>query len=1640
MILWTKPGNPFPLGAHWNGAGTNFAIYSENATGVTLCLFDEDGNETKVPIRERTDLVWHIYLEGVGPGQLYGYRVDGPWLPREGLRFNPNNVLLDPYAMALSGPEDWSKGVFSYALDSPEKDLKRSEQEARGAPLAVVVDPAFDWDGDAPPNTSLSRTVIYEAHVKGFTARHPEVPEEQRGTYLGLCSDPAIRHLRDLGVTAVELLPIHSFVDDKFLLDKGLRNYWGYNSVGFFAPEVRYRSGPHQASEVWQFKQMVRRLHAAGIEVILDVVYNHTAEGNHLGPTLSLKGIDNRTYYRLVPEEPRYYFDYTGTGNTLNVRHPQTLRLIMDSLRYWVQEMHVDGFRFDLAASLARSLHEVDKLSSFFAIINQDPIIEKVKLIAEPWDVGEGGYQVGRFPVKWGEWNGKFRDSMRAFWKGEGGRAAELGYRLTGSADLYQEGGRGPGASVNLITAHDGFTLRDLVSYDHKHNEANGEDNRDGANDNASWNCGVEGDSDDPNVKRMRYQQMRNFLATMFVSQGTPMLCGGDELGRTQKGNNNAYCQDNPLSWYDWSLDDDRRALLAFTKKLVKLRADHPLLRRPSFVSGKEIRGVGVSDIVWFRHDGETMSDVDWNNPGTHSLGVFFAGSGLDGTDASGRPLVDDDLIVLLNASDLDLPFALPPFAERAAGQRWELLLDTWDDKAQEYVEPGNGTTLHARSLKVYARRPLGPTGLLAAHGAAASTYRLQLSPGFGFNQAAELTDYLASLGAGSVYTSPYLRAAKGSTHGYDVVNHGELYTALGTVEEHRQWTDGLKAKGLQHMLDFVPNHVGIGTGENGWWEDVLENGRASQFADFFDIDWESRSGGFPGKVLLPILGNQFGQELEARRLSVVRDGGQLFIAYYQRRLPASFKTYSMLLEAAAAKAALPLSDPFGQELGSILSALKHLPAPSSTELDERAERAREKEVIKRRLKELCERSPGITQAIDAALEEVNQSSAKLEAVLLEQNYRLSYWRVATEEINYRRFFDINDLAAIRMEDPRVFEAAHALVLDLLAQGRVTSLRLDHTDGLFDPEAYFEQLQQAAHRALSHDGQTAKVPLYMLAEKVLERGEHLSARWKISGTTGYDFLCAVNGVWIDGDASERMQAFYRRFAGIEGDYAQVAYKAKREILESALSSEVHMLGRALKRLAEGSRHARDFTLASLLRVMKETMAALPIYRTYVRPDGDREPQDEQQIRTAIRRARRVNRTVEQSAFDFLASVLLLEDRSPGAVSFAMRFQQLAGPVMAKAVEDTAVYRFMPLASVNEVGCDGAKFGHEVSTLHAHNSEVLARFPLSMTTTSTHDTKRSEDVRTRLSVLSELPEEWQAQVQKWHELAKPHIREVDGDPAPSPNDAWLFYQTVVGAMPYSGLPASQERLSFAERVKAYLLKAAREAKERTSWLTADPGYEKAQQEFIDAMLGKPEFLEQAEAFTRKIAPYGAANALAQLAVRLASPGVPDVYQGNELWDLSLVDPDNRRPVDWNVRREALKALDARGPGSPELAKELVESFGDGRIKMHVLRTGLRRRRDDAALFLEGAYRPIDAGRHVVAFERSLEGRRLICVVPRFSYQLTKGKMPWALDGAWGEQSIELEGGPFTNLFTGEKVNGGRVPLSQVFRTFPVAWLV
>lgn len=698
--LW--PGAPYPLGATWDGAGVNFALFSESATKVELCLFDspEDTHESvAIPLTEQTDQVWHAYLPEIRPGQLYGYRVHGPYDPEKGHRFNSNKLLLDPYAKAIGRDVRWSDELFGYKIGDSAEDLGFDDRDSAAfAPLASVVDPAFTWGNDVPPRVPWHKTLIYELHVKGFTRLNEAMPEEIRGTYRGLASEPVIQHLRDLGVTTVELMPVHYHIDDRHLTEKGLSNFWGYNTLGFFAPDPRFTPVSAIRDDVREFKMMVRALHAAGIEVILDVVYNHTAEGNHMGPTLSFRGVDNLSYYRLVPDKLRYYMDYTGCGNTLQMRNPRVLQLIMDSLRYWVLDMHVDGFRFDLASALARELHEVDKLGAFFDIIHQDPVLSQVKLIAEPWDLGEGGYQVGNFPALWTEWNAKYRDTVRRFWKGEGGIVGEFATRLCGSSDLYERSGRRPYASINFVTCHDGFTLEDLVSYNQKHNEANGEENRDGNDSNESWNCGAEGATDDAGIRELRERQKRNLLATLLVSQGVPMLLSGDELSHTQGGNNNSYCQDNDIGWRKWNLSDEQRGFLDFVKKMVQVWRTQPVLQRRNYFQGRPVRGAEVNDVSWFKESGTEMTDEDWGSL-SHRLGVRLSGESLD-VDERGERITGKTLFLAFNAHHEPVSFVLP---QPEDGKRWSCLIDTARPEAEGPELSGTGGyPLEGRSLAIF--------------------------------------------------------------------------------------------------------------------------------------------------------------------------------------------------------------------------------------------------------------------------------------------------------------------------------------------------------------------------------------------------------------------------------------------------------------------------------------------------------------------------------------------------------------------------------------------------------------------------------------------------------------------------------------------------------------------------------------------------------------------------------------------------------------------------------------------------------------------------------------------------------------------------------------------------------------------------
>jgi glycogen operon protein len=1648
------PGTPHPLGASWDGRGVNFALYSENATSVELCLFDADGNETRLSVPHRTAFVWHAYLPDAAPGQRYGYRVYGPYEPEQGLRFNPNVVLLDPYAKALDDVEHFERGCFAYELGGKGGDLHMEHKPQLGVPRGVVIDESFDWEGDQPPRIPLHRSVIYEAHVRGLTKLHPELPEPLRGTYAGIGHPVIVNHLRDLGVTAIELMPVHAFVDDKHLIDKGLRNYWGYNTISFFAPDIRYRASHQSGAEVHEFKEMVKALHRAGIEVILDVVYNHTAEGNHLGPSFSFKGIDNPTYYRLVPGEPRYYFDYTGTGNTLNVRHPQVLALMMDSLRYWAVDMHVDGFRFDLASALARQLHEVDRLSSFFSLIHQSPVLSGLKLIAEPWDVGEGGYQVGNFPVRWAEWNGRFRDAVRALWRGDGGRAAEIGYRLTGSSDLYEGNGRRPSASINLVTAHDGFTLNDLVSYSHKHNDANGENNRDGADHDHSFNCGVEGPTDDPVVLELRRRQQRNLLATMLLSQGTPMLLAGDEYGRSQHGNNNAYCQDNELSWFHWDWSDEQRRLYDFTRRLLRIRSAHPALHRSKFFQQRPIHGTELSDLLWFRYDGVPLSQEDWQNPATQSLGMFLAGRGIDDVDEQGRPLVDDNLLLLINASEYDLPFTIPSLD--TVREPWRVLIDTTDDHSDAVFLPGHIVDLPARSLKLL----LAPSRVIRQGGALhtlCSTYRLQLHQRFDFQKTAQVVDYLKELGITDVYLSPIFAASAGSSHGYDVVDHHHLNAELGGEAGFEALSDRLRESELGLLLDWVPNHMGIESSQNKLWTDVLENGPESRYAHFFDIHWQPPREDLQNRVLLPILGDQYGIVLERGELKIAYEEDWLRVCYFDHRLPLSKRSVALLLEAAITRSELDAQRPERLEADSVLSALRHLAAEKAETEEARLESFRESQVTRQRLSRLLTDSPPLREALERVLAELNGDPSDphgfdaLDRVLREQSYRLASWRVAAEEINYRRFFDINALAAIRMEAPTVFEHAHATLLKLLAEGRVNALRLDHTDGLYDPCAYFETLQRRfAQTARPTPGDAspddAARPLPVLVEKILEPHEQLRTSWPVDGTTGYEFACSVLGLWVDPRSEWALTELYLRLTGDTRSFQEHVYQSKKLVLKNSFSSEVNMMAQSLQRIAGENRKWRDFTWGSLKRALSETLAAFPVYRTYLQEGSAASDPDIECIRKAIAEARGHDPDLSETIFTFLEELLTLKtdvsrEEQADHMRFALRLQQLTGPVMAKSVEDTAFYRYTRFVCLNEVGGLPSKFGTSLAEFHQQNAERARSFPLSMLTTSTHDTKRGEDVSARLSVLSELPQRWTQTVAQLRELTAPFRAHLPGGPAPNPASEYLFYQTVVGAWP-PGWDGERGQGEFIARLSSFMHKAGREAKEETSWTRPNEAYEQAVRDFVQQALSSEPFRRQVRELCDLIAPYGAVNGLSQSLLRLCSPGVSDTYQGAELWNQSLVDPDNRRDVDFGMRRQALARLRERLGDKGTLAPELLERYPDGLVKLYVFHVALQLRRERRDLMLRGDYEPLLAGEHVVAFTRGFEQQRLVCCVPRFSLLLTQGKQPFPLGEVWKGIRLPLShAGVYRNMFTGETLRAEReLRLQDVFARFPVALLL
>jgi (1->4)-alpha-D-glucan 1-alpha-D-glucosylmutase len=1324
----------------------------------------------------------------------------------------------------------------------------------------------------------------------------------------------------------------------------------------------------------------------------------------------------------------------------------------MDSLRYWAAEMHVDGFRFDLASALARSLHEVDKLSSFFSLIHQSPTLRDVKLIAEPWDVGEGGYQVGNFPVRWAEWNGRYRDAIRQLWQKHGKNSGEIGYRLTGSSDLYEGSGRRPSASINLITAHDGFTLSDLVTYEHKHNDANGEGNRDGNDNEHSWNGGVEGETNDEGLIALRNRQRRNLLATLLLSQGTPMLVAGDEFGRTQKGNNNAYCQDNEVSWLDWRWTAEQTKLFEFVKRLLRIRREHPVLHRTKFFQGQDIFGTALQDLAWFRSDGTPWQDS--GDSSSSAFAMFLAGRGVNDIDDRGRPLVDDNFLLLLNASDENKTFTVPNLG--TVHESWQLLVDTSDDSAEEALSGGKTTDLLAHSLKFFRApsrviRTGGVTHTLNA------TYRLQFNEAFGFVAAKNIVDYLDNLGVTDVYASPLMAAAEGSTHGYDVVDHSRLSDDLGTYEQFIELSDSLRSKHLGLLLDWVPNHMGIASSRNKWWADVLENGPSSLYADHFDIDFHPVKPDLQNRVLLPVLGDSYGDTLERGELKLVwGEARGLEVAYFDQRFPVAPKTTIPLLEKILSSSGLPERSPQRQELESIVSSIRHLPLPSEIAPEQRRERSREENVAKRRLAALVVAEPEVARALTNAIDELNgkigvpTSFDALDNFLRDQNYRLASWRVAVEEINYRRFFDVNALAAIRMENDAVFDESHRLLFDLLAEDRVQALRLDHTDGLYDPRAYFEKLQskfanRAPRRVTEASPDDVARPLPLLAEKILEPGERLPSTWLIDGTTGYDFAAAVTGLWVDPRAEAPLTNLYRQFTGDRKSFAAHLLESKRYILAYSLGSEVNMLARSLERIASMNRKWRDFTLVSLTRALTQIISALDVYRTYVR-FGEPITEDEVKITThAVARAQHRDLATSPAVYEFLRDVLLLkveasaEERAAHS-AFGLRLQQLTGAVMAKSSEDTAFYRYNRLICLNDVGGSPSKFGTTAEELHEQNAERARSWPLAMTTTSTHDSKRGEDAASRIAVISEVLEPWQKAVSQWHELLRSGTSQVDGEMAPTTNHEYLFFQMLVGAWPF-GWDGRDGRKDFCERLQLVMLKASKEAKQQTSWTNPNAGYDAALRDFIMKALENEPFMESMRRFCDDIAIPAAVNGISQALIKLCVPGIPDIYQGAELWHQALVDPDNRRAVRFDERRKLLDRIKS-SEDKKKLCAELLDDIGSGGIKLHVTHAALTARREHAELFRRGDYESIAGGEHLFAFTRGFGNDRLVCIVPRLVAAAAKKKGGWPLGDAWGDARLPfLHRGNYRNVMTGSTIAvAGEIKLSEAFSDFPVALFI
>ncbi|REJ88543.1 MAG: glycogen debranching enzyme GlgX [Planctomycetota bacterium] len=1716
------PGKPYPLGAAWNGRGVNFALYAENATGVELCLFDSPDatrESERIPMPEQTDMVWHVFLPGVAPGQLYGYRVHGPHKPEQGHRFNPNKLLLDPYAKLVGRKTNWDDSLFGYTIGSEQQDLSFDERDsAPYAPLAAVIDPSFDWGDDSPPKAPMHKTVIYEMHVRGFTKLNSAIPEELRGTYAGLASEPAIAYLKRLGVTAVELLPVHHFLQDRHLVERGLDNYWGYNTLSFFAPEICYASESHPLDAVPEFKTMVRNLHSAGIEVILDVVYNHTAEGNHMGPTLSLRGIDNAAYYRALDQDPRYYMDYTGCGNTLNVMNPRVLQLIMDSLRYWITEMHVDGFRFDLASALARELHAVDKLGAFFDIIQQDPIISQVKLIAEPWDLGEGGYMVGNFPVQWSEWNGKYRDCVRSFWKGDGGVVSEFATRFCGSSDLYRWSSRLPKASINFITCHDGFTLEDLVSYNEKHNEANGEQNRDGADHNISWNCGVEGPTDDEDILALRDRKKRSMLATLILSQGVPMLLAGDEMGHTQNGNNNAYCQDNEITWLNWANGRAlrNRQLTDFVRKVIEIFHEQPVFHRRKFFSDRPIGGSEAPDIAWVNPDGTEMTDEQWNTPHVRCFGVVLFGDSID-MDEDGEEISGDSILILFNADhDLTIPFTLPDIEEEFLP--WQRLFDTFDAEShQDEFTQESVYELRPCSMAVFRmgiEEQTEQAAPMPVDVKPLATYRVQLNRDFRLEDARAQVTYFSRLGITHLYASPILRARQASTHGYDVVDPKTINPNLGDETDLINLSTDLRQFGMGIVLDIVPNHMAASL-ENPYWRDVLTYGHSSPFAGWFDIDWRMPDPNMWGRVLLPILGEPRARILAKDQIQLVWSDGRFLVKYFEHMLPVDPSTVPTICGFAEAELEELTRDGHAglEKIFEILNRLKKLPRIAAR-LRRRFDIDREEtEQLLAEFAQLVVQSPRLEAWVAETVQRFGQDSdgrRRLARLLDNQPYRLVHWRDAARAINYRRFFDINELVSIRQEDPHVFEETHSTVLRWVRDGLIDGLRIDHIDGLRDPLGYLEHLA-----AELPPGEQVHQPVPVFVEKILAPDEELPARWPVTGTSGYEFLNQVEAIYVSPEGFAEIEQSYRRLLRRPVRFENVAASGKRRVLSVDLSPHVDRLADSLVGLAENSLRyqsgesregegwastaaitRRDEnmpgnvvnlmpTKSDFAEAVVEVITALPVYRTYL--DSRRgviDADDRRRLQFALQQAREQGRA-EPEAVDFLGEVLLLENESltdqqrTERVNFIQRFQQLTGPAAAKGIEDTALYAYVPLVSLNEVGGEPHLPEDAVAGLHRANEVRASDSPQTMLCVTTHDTKRTADVRARIDVLSEVPKLWTGLVRRWGRLNEDHRSRISGKRVPDPAAEYLFYQTVVGLWPAPGphdsdaLPSTERLQKLRERIEHYMIKAVREAKTHTSWTDNNQQYEEALLAFIRGLLscddaGGAPFLSDVQSLVARIARPGFWNSLSRTMIQFTSPGTPDLYQGDELWNFALVDPDNRRPVDYQARRQLLDEAILAVEGSPEARREylhsLVGSPEDGRIKLHVIQSLLTARRQHPQLFGSGEYIPLatagPASGHLIAFARlseaargassgrSAEPHEAIVVAPRLTVELVEDSSAAPIgEAAWSDTRVYLPefltSKSLRCAVTHESIEpsvDGSLRVADVLRSFPVSLLI